>query len=149
MGWVDGGLGWQDLFVKSLKKTLFKISGASYRDFKTSTASDESDPTCTKYAEGCTSEIKMSTVRRRDTKKNRGARDNWRHRANAICDSAFFNKTAAATKKLTPRHSKSCTCHAKSCQHKRSKNDDRLTKRACRGLQKSLQYHQILRVPRN
>ena len=36
---------------------------------KTSTASDESDPTCTKYAEGCTSEIKMSTVRRRDAKK--------------------------------------------------------------------------------
>ena len=48
---------------------MFKISGASYRDLKTSTASDESDPTCTKYAEGCTSEIKMSTVRRRDAKK--------------------------------------------------------------------------------
>jgi hypothetical protein len=42
---------------------------------KTSTASDESDPTCTKYTEGCKSEIKISTVHRRDAKKNRGARD--------------------------------------------------------------------------
>ena len=50
--------------------------------------------------------------------------------------------------KLT-RHMKPCTWHAKSCQHKRPKNDDCLTKRTCRGLQKSLQDHPILCVPRN
>ena len=50
--------------------------------------------------------------------------------------------------KLTS-HMKPCTCHAKSCQHKRPKNDDCLTKRTHRGLQKSLQNHPILCVPRN
>ena len=49
---------------------------------------------------------------------------------------------------MSPRHTKSCNCHAKRCQHSRSKFDDSFTKRAFRALQDRLQEHEILRLPR-
>ena len=49
---------------------------------------------------------------------------------------------------MSPRHTKSCNCHAKRCQHSRSRFDDSFTKRAFRSLQDRLQEHQILRLPR-
>ena len=57
-------------------------------------------------------------------------------------------KYCACHEKMNPRHAKSCNCHAKWCQHSRSKFDDSFTKRAFRALQDRLQEHQILRLPR-
>ena len=57
-------------------------------------------------------------------------------------------KYCACHEKMSPRHTKSCNCHAKWCQHSRSKFDDSFTKRAFRALQDRLQEHQILRLPR-
>ena len=74
----------------------------------------------------------------------------WRQKYNTKCDFSMFcdASTAPATKKMSPRHTKSCNCHAKWCQHSRSKFDDSFTKRAFRALQDRLQEHQILRLPR-
>ena len=48
---------------------------------------------------------------------------------------------------MNPRHTKSCNCHAKLCQHSRIKFDDSFTKRAFRADQNRVQEHQILRLP--
>ena len=60
----------------------------------------------------------------------------------------LWRKYCACHEKMSPRHTKSCNCHAKWCQHSRSKFDDSFTKRAFRALQDRLQEHQILRLPR-
>ena len=60
----------------------------------------------------------------------------------------LWRKYCACHEKMSPRHTKSCNCHAKWCQHSLSKFDDSFTKRAFRALQDRLQEHQILRLPR-
>ena len=72
----------------------------------------------------------------------------WRQNYNTKCDFSMFcdASTAPATKKWV-RGIRS-DCHAKWCQHSRSKFDDSFTKRAFRALQDRLQEHQILRLPR-
>ena len=133
----------------SRNKKCPRLSASDIPSAKWARRYSQSDPTRTKSREGCICKHKIGTAPQRDSKNQSSDRTLT---SELQYEMQFFDvlwrKYCACHEKMSPRHTKSCNCHAKWCQHSRSKFDDSFTKRAFRALQDRLQEHQILRLPR-
>ena len=133
----------------SRNKKCPRLSASDIPSAKWARRYSQSDPTRTKSREGCICKHKIGTAPQRDSKNQSSDRTLT---SELQYEMRFFDvlwrKYCACHEKMSPRHTKSCNCHAKWCQHSRSKFDDSFTKRAFRALQDRLQEHQILRLPR-
>ena len=133
----------------SRNKKCPRLSASDIPSAKWARRYSQSDPTRTKSREGCICKHKIGTAPQRDSKNHSSDRTLT---PELQYEMRFFNvlwrKYCACHEKMSPRHTKSCNCHAKWCQHSRSKFDDSFTKRAFRPLQDRLPEHQILRLPR-
>ena len=134
---------------RSRNKKCPRLSASDIPSTKWARRYSQSDPTRTKSREGCICKHKLGTAPQRDSKNHSSDRALT---SELQYEMRFFDvlwrKYCACHEKMSPRHTKSCNCHAKWCQHSRSKFDDSFTKRACRALQDRRQEHQILRLPR-
>ena len=128
-------------------KTCFRLS--DILSAKWAPRYSQSDPTRAKVARG----LRLQTWRRHRATTRLKKSEFWPRSASQY-EMWFFDvwwrKYCAFQfhEKKNPRHTKSCYCHAKWCQHSRSKFDDSFTKRAFRALQDRLQERVILRLPR-
>ena len=133
----------------SPNKKCPRLSASDIPSAKWARRYSQSDPTCAKSREGCICKHKIGTAPQRDSKNQSSDRTLT---SELQYEMRFFDvlwrKYCACHEKMSPRHTKSCNCHAKWCQHSRSEFDDSFTKRAFRALQDRLQEHQILRLPR-
>ena len=133
----------------SRNKKCPRLSASDIPSAKWARRYSQSDPTRTKSREGCICKHKIGTAPQRDSKNQSSDRTLT---SELQYEMRFFDvlwrKYCACHEKMSPRHTKSCNCHAKWCRHSRSKFDDSFTKRAFRPLQDRLQEHQILRLPR-
>ena len=133
----------------SRNKKCPRLSASDIPSAKWARRYSQSHPTRTKSREGCICKHKIGTAPQRDSKNQSSDRT---LASELQYEMQFFDvlrrKYCACHEKMSPRHTKSCNCHAKWCQHSRSKFDDSFTKRAFRALQDRLQEHQILRLPR-
>ena len=133
----------------SWNKKCPRLSASDIPSAKWARRYSQSDPTRTKSREGCIGKHKIGTAPQRDSKNQSSDRTLT---SELQYEMRFFDvlwrKYCACHEKMSPRHTKSCNCHAKWCQHSRSKFDDSFTKRAFRALQDRLQEHPILRLPR-
>ena len=133
----------------SQNKKCPRLSASNIPSAKWARRYSQSDPTRAKSREGCICKHKIGTAPQRDSKNHSSDRTLT---SELQYEMRFFDvlrrKYCACHEKMNPRHTKSCNCHAKWCQHSRSKFDDSFTKRAFRALQDRLQEHQILRLPR-
>ena len=133
----------------SRNKKCPRLSASDIPSAKWARRYSHSDPTRTKSREGCICKHKIGTAPQRDSKNQNSDRTLT---SELQYEMRFFDilrrKYCACHEKMSPRHTKSCNCHAKWCQHSRSEFDDSFTKRAFRALQDKLQEHQILRLPR-
>ena len=113
---------------------------ATFRQQNERGAYSQSDPTRAKSRDGCVCKHKIGTAPQRDLKNHSSDRALT---SELQYEMRFFDvlrrKYCACHEKMNPRHTKSCNCHAKWCQHSRSKFDDSFTKRAFRALQDRLQ----------
>ena len=126
-----------------------RLSASDIPSAKWARRYSQSDRTRTKSREGCICKHKIGAAPQRDSKNHSSDRTLT---SELQYEMRFFDvlwrKYCACHEKMSPRHTKSCNCHAKWCQHSRAKFDDSFTKRAFRALQDRLQEHQILRLPR-
>ena len=133
----------------SRNKKCPRLSASDIPSAKWARRYSQSDPTRTKSREGCVCKHKIGTAPQRDS-KNQSSDSTLT--SELQYEMRFFDvlwrKYCACHEKMSPRHTESCNCHAKWCQHSRSEFDDSFTKRAFRALQDRLQEHQILRLPR-
>ena len=133
----------------SRNKKCPRLSASDIPSAKWARRYSQSDPTRTKSREGCICKQKIGTAPQRDSKNKSSDRILT---SELQYEMRFFDvlwrKYCACHEKMNPRHTKSCNCHAKWCQHSRSKFDDSFTKWAFRALQDRLQEHQILHLPR-
>ena len=133
----------------SRNKKCPRLSASDIPSAKWARRYSQSDPTRTKSREGCICKHKIGSAPQRDSKNHSSDRTLT---SELQYEMRFFDvlwrKYCACHEKMSPRHTKSCNCHAKWCQHSRSKFDDSFTKRVFRALQDRLQKHQILRLPR-
>ena len=133
----------------SRNKKCPRLSASDIPSAKWARRYSQSDPTRTKSREGCICKHKIGTAPQRDSKNQSSDRTLT---SELQYEMRFFDvlwrKYCACHEKMSPRHTKSCNCHAKWCQHSRSEFDDSFTKRAFRALRDRLQEHQILRLPR-
>ena len=130
-------------------KNAPRLSASDIPSAKWARRYSQSDPTRTKSREGCVCKHKIGAAPQRDSKNQSSGRTLT---SELQYEMRFFDvlwrKYCACHEKMSPRHTKSCNCHAKWCQNSRSKFDNSFTKRAFRALQDRLQEHQILRLPR-
>ena len=131
----------------SRNKKCPRLSASDIPSAKWARRYSQSDPTRTKSREGCICKHKIGTAPQRDSKNQSSDLTSELQYEMRFFD-VLWRKYCACHEKMNPRHTKSCNCHAKWCQHSRSKFDDSFTKRAFRALQDRLQEHQILRLPR-
>ena len=133
----------------SRNKKCLRLGASDIPSAKWARRYSHSDPTRTKSREGCICKHKIGAAPQRDSKNQSSDRTLT---SELQYEMRFFDvlwrKYCACHEKMSPRHTKSCNCHAKWCQHSRSKFDDSFTKRAFRALRNRLQEHQILRLPR-
>ena len=103
----------------------------------------QSDPTRTKSREGCVCKHEIRDSKNCSSDRTLTSASQYEMRFLMFCDTEY----CACHEKMNPRHTKSCNCHAKWCQHSRSKYDASSNKRAFRALQDRLQEHEILHLP--
>ena len=127
----------------SRNKKCPRLSASDIPSAKWARRYSQSDPTRTKSRDGCICKHKIGTAPQRDSKNQSSDRTLT---SELQYEMRFFDvlwrKYCACHEKMSPRHTKSCNCHAKWCRHSRSKFDDSFTKRAFRPLQdfKSTNY---------
>ena len=133
----------------SRNKKCARLSASDVPSAKWARRYSQSDPTRAKSREGCVCKHKIGTAPQRDSKNHSS---DGTLTSELQYEMRFFDvlwrKYCACHEKMSPRHTKSCNCHAKWCQHSRSKFDDSFTKRAFRALQDRFQEREILRLPR-